>query len=115
MSPGPTLTPGLMVDAAAAPIAHEPLPAELIVSGSPTTGLVELTDTIGVWEHAPGVSTDVEADEVFIVLAGRGVVAFDDPALAPIALRPGVVAQLSEGMRTTWTITETLRKVYLLG
>ena len=114
MSAGPALPPGTMVDAAAAAITHEPLSAELVVSGSPTTGLVELTDTIGVWEHSPGVSTDVEADEVFIVLAGRGTVAFDDPALAPIELHPGVVARLSEGMRTTWTITETLRKVYVL-
>lgn len=114
MSAGPALPPGAMVDAAAAAIVHEPLPAELVVSGSPTTGLVELTDTIGVWEHSPGTSTDVEADEVFIVLAGRGTVAFQDPALAPIELRPGVVARLGEGMRTMWTIAETLRKVYVL-
>ena len=68
---------------------------------------------VGVWEHSPGVSTDVEADEVFVVLAGSGVLSFDAPALPPVTLAAGVIVRLTEGMRTTWTVTETLRKVYI--
>ncbi|MCV7365300.1 cupin domain-containing protein [Mycolicibacterium neworleansense] len=68
--------------------------------------------TIGVWEHTPGVSRDVEADEVFVVLCGHATVSFDDGS-PPIDLRPGSVVRLREGQRTTWTVRETLRKVFI--
>lgn len=31
----------------------------------------------------------------------------------PIDIGPGSVVRLTEGMQTTWTVHETLRKVYL--
>lgn len=81
-----------------------------------SVGSVELarfgTHGVGIWEHTPGVSTDVEIDEVFIVLQGEATVAFDD-GTPPLHLHPGVVGRLTAGARTTWTVTETLRKVYL--
>lgn len=67
----------------------------------------------GVWEMEPGVGTDTEADEVFVVLSGAGTVEFLDPALPPVALRPGTLVRLEEGMQTRWTVTERLRKLYL--
>ena len=109
------MNPGIVTDAASLTLALEPLSADQVVEGSPLTGFVELTDTIGVWEHTPGVSTDVEADEVFVVLSGSATVSFDDPALEPIELRAGSVSRLTAGMRTVWTVRETLRKVYILG
>jgi uncharacterized cupin superfamily protein len=109
------VNPGIVTDAASLALALEPVPGEQVVEGSPRTGFVELTDTIGVWEHTPGVSTDVEADEVFVVLSGSATVSFDDPALDPIELQSGSVARLTAGMRTVWTVRETLRKVYILG
>jgi uncharacterized cupin superfamily protein len=109
------VNPGIVTDAASLTFALEPLPAGQVVAGSPRTGFTELTDTIGVWEHTPGVSTDIEADEVFVVLSGSATVSFDDPALEPIELRAGSVARLTAGMRTVWTVRETLRKVYILG
>lgn len=109
------MNPGVVTDASSVVLALEPLPAEQVVEGSPRAGYVELTDTIGVWEHTPGVSTDVEADEVFVVLSGSATVSFDDPALAPIELNAGSVARLTAGMRTVWTVRETLRKVYVAG
>ncbi|MEV5070956.1 cupin domain-containing protein [Microbacterium sp. LMI12-1-1.1] len=109
------MNPGIVTDAASVVLALEPLPAEQVLEGSPQTGYVELTDTIGVWEHTPGVSTDVEADEVFVVLSGSATVSFDDPALEPIELRAGAVVRLTAGMRTVWTVRETLRKVYIAG
>ena len=111
----PELAPGLAYDALTLPLEHEPLPAEQVISGRQTTGSAVLEErdgrTIGVWEITPGVSTDVEADEVFVVLAGRGRVEFDGGDVIDIS--PGSVVRLTEGMRTTWTITETLRKLYI--
>ncbi|MBW9095695.1 cupin domain-containing protein [Microbacterium jejuense] len=109
------IVPGVEVDAGGLAIPLQPLPAEQVVSGSPSAGFVELTTTVGVWEHTPGTSTDVEADEVFVVLSGSATLAFTDPALSPVELRAGSVVQLTAGMRTVWTVHETLRKVYIAG
>lgn len=109
------LQPGTVTDAAALALPHEPVPAEQVVAGAPSTGYVELTEAVGVWEHTPGTSTDVEADEVFVVLSGSATVSFEEPSLPPIGLRPGSVVRLTVGMRTVWTVHETLRKVYIAG
>lgn len=66
---------------------------------------------IGTWEMAPGTDHDTEVDEVFVVLAGRGTVTFEDGEV--IELAPGVAVRLTAGERTTWVVTETLRKVYV--
>ncbi|MCW2835305.1 MAG: cupin [Nocardioides sp.] len=67
--------------------------------------------TVGLWAAGPGQDIDVECDEVFLVLSGLGTVAFDDGS--SIDLRPGVLVELHEGDRTTWVLTERLRKLYL--
>jgi uncharacterized cupin superfamily protein len=93
------------------------IPAVRVVAGTPRVGSAELgaigDGSIGVWEHSPGTSTDVEADEFFIVLSGAGSVTFDD-GTPPLALKAGTVGQFAAGTATTWTVTETLRKVYVL-
>jgi len=66
---------------------------------------------VGLWAMAPGAAEDTEVDEVCLVLAGRGTVAFDDGEVVDLA--PGVVLQLRAGEHTTWTVTETIRKVYV--
>lgn len=87
------------------------------------SGSVELVDRVaglgrfgglevGVWEMAPGTERDVEADELFVVVAGRGSIDF--PATGRrMELAPGDVVRLSAGDETVWTVTETLRKVYV--
>lgn len=81
-----------------------------------TAGATELGSigdgTFGVWEISPGVSTDVEADEVAVVLSGRGTVEDLDTG-AVVHLGPGTVLRLTAGTRTRWSITERLRKVYV--
>lgn len=114
------MTPaGVVTDAATVAVPREPLPADRVLKGSPSAGLVELgaigAVEIGVWEHTPGTSTAVEADEVFVVLSGRATVSFSDSDLDPVSLVPGSVVRLTAGMRTTWTVHETLRKVYVAG
>ena len=56
-------------------------------------------------------SCNVEADEVFLVLSGRGRVTFADGSF--VELRPGVLVRLHAGDRTQWSISERLRKLYL--
>jgi uncharacterized cupin superfamily protein len=90
--------------------------AEQRVSGAPKTGSVQIEKfggtVVGVWEMTPGVMRDVEVDEILTVLAGKATVVFQDGR--KLALEPGVVARLHAGEQTVWTVTETLRKVYVL-
>ena len=109
------LVPGVVVDAARLPLTHASLPAEDVRDGAPTTAYTVLDDAggteIGVWEMTAGTASDTEEDEVFVVLSGRATIAFTAPALPPVEVGPGSVVRLSAGMRTVWTVTETLRKV----
>jgi uncharacterized cupin superfamily protein len=104
------------VNALTVVLEHEPLPAGQVVSGSPTTGSLVLDERdgreIGVWEMTPGVATDVEVDEVFVVLSGSATV--EGVGVEPIELVPGSTVTLAAGMRTTWTVRETLRKIYVI-
>lgn len=76
-----------------------------------SAALVTTQVEVGLWEAGPGTDTDVEADEVFLVLAGAGRVTFEDGSA--LDLRPGVLVRLHDGDRTTWEVTERLRKLYL--
>ena len=66
---------------------------------------------VGLWGMEPGTDHDTEVDEVFVVLAGRGTVTFADGEV--VDLQPGVAVRLRAGERTTWVVTETLRKLYV--
>ncbi|WP_271192521.1 cupin domain-containing protein [Agromyces luteolus] len=115
------LAAGAMTDAASLALAHEPVPAEQVVSGSPSTGYAPLDEPadggrageLGVWEMTPGAMRDIEVDEVFLVIAGHATVEFVEPALPSIELRPGSIVRLEAGMSTVWTVTESLRKLFI--
>lgn len=111
------LRAGEGVDAAALPLEHSRLPAEDVILGTQTTAVHALATLgeveIGIWEMTPGTASDTEADEVFVVLAGRARIQFVEPALRAIEVGAGSVVRLAEGQRTVWTVTETLRKVYV--
>ena len=99
--------------------APRPLPAEQVLEGAPATAERALwtspdgTVEGGVWEITPGVSTDVEAPELFLVVSGRAVVEVQDgPTLE---LSPGVVGSFAGGERTVWRVHETLRKLYTVS
>jgi uncharacterized cupin superfamily protein len=95
-----------------------PLPLERaqIVSGAPVTSYAVLDTSSdgrverGVWEHTPGVTTDVEVNELFVVVSGHATVEVEGGHT--LELHPGVVGLLREGAKTTWTVHETLRKVF---
>jgi uncharacterized cupin superfamily protein len=119
MTPEALFSSQFLADATALVIPLADVPAEQLVSGAPQTGLVELGqwngfDT-GVWEMTPGVMTDVEADELCVILSGAGAVErVIDGEPVRQELAPGVVLALREGEETLWTVTSTVRKVYLV-
>jgi uncharacterized cupin superfamily protein len=86
-------------------IVGTPEVSELVLSESPDGRVVR-----GIWQMTPGVVTDTEADELFVVLAGRATIEFSDGTALTVG--PGDAAILTEGAQTRWTVHETLRKVY---
>ena len=109
------MDPGVLITAAEVPVPLTPVPPAQVVDGAPLTGSIDLDEDmgIGVWEMTPGAMTDVEIDEVFVIVAGAATVEFVDPALPAIELAPGAIVRLEAGMRTVWRVREALRKVYL--
>jgi uncharacterized protein len=94
---------------------HEPVDPDRVVSGSPTTAVAALTEVddweIGVWEITPGTVTDVEVEEVFIVLRGRAILRRDDGSQTELVA--GSVGRLDDGEETEWEVHETFRKIYI--
>ena len=105
-----------VIHAAALALDWEQVPPAQSVAGDPRTGSAEAVSTpgidVGVWSHTPGVSTDTEADEVFVVLSGRARIEFADGAVLDVG--PGDIGILPRGAQTTWTVHEELRKVYVI-
>ena len=115
------LEPPFAVSVADAVLTPDELDPASIVSGDPRTASLvlderpgaERTVERGIWEITPGVVTDVEADEMFVVLSGRATIEIQDGPTLEVG--PGDVAVLPEGAVTRWTVHETLRKVYQLS
>lgn len=111
---------GEVLDAASLFLPHAAVAPEQDRTGGTTTATVPFDGVdgldAGVWEMSAGTMTDVEADELFVVLAGRATVEILPAhgfAAAVAELRPGSVMRLAAGMHTVWTVTEPLRKVYV--
>lgn len=106
----------MVFDASATTLDFSPLDAEQCPDGPLSTGVASLARTeaveVGVWEHPVGRSTDIEVDEVFVVLSGRGRVVLADGTT--LDLGPGTVGVLEAGTATTWIVTEPLRKVWIV-
>jgi uncharacterized cupin superfamily protein len=103
-----------------ADVRTDPLPEVIpagveIIAGGPTAAVLELdslgSTDVGIWEMTRGTARDIEADEIFVVLSGAGVLRLADGT--EIMLQPGLAVHLAAGEHTEWTITETLRKVYV--
>ena len=110
-------SPGIYLQALNEPLQTRPVAQEQVLSGPAAVGttLIDFSQyqEIGIWEISPSVTVDVESDEVFVVIAGRATVTIE-PSGEQLHLVPGVVARLTAGTRTTWNVTERLRKVYFL-
>jgi uncharacterized cupin superfamily protein len=105
-----------VASAASMPLSKDPLDVTQIVSGNPEVSSHPIIDTehlaIGVWEHTAGVSTDIEVDEVFVVLSGRATIKVTGGPTLEVG--PGDVGVLETGAETTWTVHDDLRKVYII-
>jgi uncharacterized cupin superfamily protein len=108
--------PNTSIRASALDLDTQPVAPDQTVSGQPRTAVHTLTEfgglEVGVWEMTPGMMSDVESDEVFVVLSGSATVEFADES-ETLHVQTGDVVRLAAGARTVWTVTETIRKVYL--
>ncbi len=108
------------VHALAVALEHEAVPEDQVLDGEPTTAAKRLGQIFGVelglWEMSSGAMSDVEAEEFFVVLSGSATVQIHSTngfESAELRLEPGTVCHLSQGMHTSWTLHEPLRKMYL--
>ncbi|MBB5164342.1 cupin domain-containing protein [Mycobacterium sp. AZCC_0083] len=110
------MKPNTSIRASALDLDTQPVAPDQTVSGQPRTAVHTLTEfsglEVGVWEMTPGVMSDVESDEVFVVLSGSATVEFADES-ETLHVQAGDVVRLAAGASTVWTVTETIRKVYL--
>ena len=88
-------------------IAGAPVITETVLSESPDGRVVR-----GIWRITEGTVTDVEQDEMFVVLEGSATI--EVQAGPTVRVGPGDVCLLRRGARTTWTVHEPLRKVFQL-
>ncbi|MEU5806880.1 cupin domain-containing protein [Streptomyces sp. NPDC047718] len=115
-APAPASFAVSVPDVPDAELEAEELDPGQIVSGAPVvTGKVlwespDGTQVRGIWQITPGVVTDVEANELFVVVSGRATIAVEGGATLEVG--PGSAGLLRAGDRTTWTVHETLRKAY---
>ena len=86
-------------------IAGAPAVTETVLSESPDGRVVR-----GIWRITEGTVTDVEQDELFVVLQGRATIEVHGGPTVDVG--PGDVCLLRRGARTTWTVHEAVRKVF---
>ncbi len=103
-------------DARAVALGPDPVEPDAIVAGDPVaTGaaLARWSDGSenGVWRVEPGVFTDVEVEETFVVLDGRATIEHEGSVYE---LGPGSICVFAEGAQTRWTVTETILKAYVI-
>lgn len=87
-------------------------------NGDATTAFAELGTIAGadygLWEMSTGEMRDVEGDEVFLVISGKGRIEFDEPDVSPVELAPGMLVRLEDGMKTRWCVDKApLRKLFI--
>jgi uncharacterized cupin superfamily protein len=107
----------VVIGVTAADLQPEPLDPEQIVAGRPEVSHQLVHESgdgrvqRGIWQITPGVVTDTEADEMFVVVTGRATIELLDSGTT-LEVGPGDLVVFQDGERTRWTVHETLRKVY---
>jgi uncharacterized cupin superfamily protein len=114
----PPLSPRLVSQALLEALNYEPVEADKVVDGFPTTGYKELGVwngvEVGIWEMTPGSMTDTEVEEIFIVIAGEAILTRTiDGEEVSVELSPGVVCHLEAGEENRWDVRVALRKIYI--
>ncbi|MBZ5738583.1 cupin domain-containing protein [Nocardioides mangrovi] len=101
----------LATDAFTVPLTDESHPGIWVDGGWPTAHTALLAEVggtnVSVWEITDGVVSDIENDEVLLVLVGAGRLRFEDGDT--IELQPGACVRVRAGDRTEWTVLSTVR------
>jgi uncharacterized cupin superfamily protein len=106
-------------DVGSAPLEPWPLDPAQIIDGDPQASGTLLwksedsTLAVGIWRCTPGSFSWNHVDETLVVIDGRATVEREDGG-DPVELAPGTVAFFPEGLRTRWTVHETVRKGFHL-
>lgn len=64
----------------------------------------------GLWQITPGVVTDVEAEESFLVIEGRAIIEYADGRAFTVG--PGDTHHFEGGEEATWKVEKTLLKAW---
>jgi uncharacterized protein len=113
---GPAATDAVAWRVADVPLAPGDLDPAQVLAGSPAVTEAVLSESAdgrvvrGVWRITEGTVTDVEHDEMFVVLEGRATIEVEGGPTVRVG--PGDVCVLQRGARTTWTVHEAVRKVF---
>jgi uncharacterized cupin superfamily protein len=115
-APDPAHTGTFALHALDVPLVPGELDPSQVLAGAPAVTEAVLTETPdgrvvrGLWRITEGTVTDVEQDELFIVLEGRATIEVEGGPTLDVG--PGDVCVLESGAHTTWTVHEALRKVF---
>ncbi len=104
----------LMVRVADAELTPEDLKPSRVLAGNPVVSSTVLPSDskvrYGIWQITPGQAVAIAPRGMFVVLSGRATIAVEGGPTFDIG--PGDTCIWDGGERTTWTVHETLRKVY---
>ncbi|MBQ1445388.1 MAG: cupin domain-containing protein [Renibacterium sp.] len=110
------MEPNTAIRAADVEVVLEDIEPQRLHSASAQDGATELGILggveFGIWEMTEGTASDTENDEVFLVISGSATIDFPQERRS-LRVGPGDLVRLGAGTRTTWTVHEQLRKLYL--
>ena len=110
------MAPSFAVRASDVTLEPEAIDPAQVVAGSPEISGAVLSESPdgrvvrGVWRCTPGTLTDMEEDELFVVLEGRATIEVQGEAT--LEVEAGSVCVLERGARTTWSVHEPIVKAY---
>ncbi|BCI55622.1 hypothetical protein NIIDNTM18_49000 [Mycolicibacterium litorale] len=67
----------------------------------------------GVWEAEPGVHREYQGQETVVILTGRATV--EGSSGITVDVGPGDLVIVDPGEKTTWTVHEKIRKVFIVN
>ncbi|AHK35242.1 hypothetical protein OPAG_09272 [Rhodococcus opacus PD630] len=73
----------------------------------------ESTQFHGVWEAEPGVHDDYLGQETVVILRGRATITGSSGHTVDV--QAGDLVIIDPGEKTTWTVHETIRKVFVVN
>jgi uncharacterized cupin superfamily protein len=93
--------------------ARDDAPQKVVVNDTPSEDQLARARAWPTWGcDASEFPWSYGAAETCLVIEGEARVVPDDERLAPVELKPGVMATFPAGMSCTWIVTKAIRKHY---